>query len=52
MAHLGPHLHVELMRYFGDGDDYQTLMIHWERFDDLLKFLWDRDKWREIGDSL
>lgn len=52
MAHLGPHLHVERLKYHGKSDeDFQTLMIHWERFDDLLKFLWDHDRWREIGDS-
>ncbi|MBU2576318.1 MAG: M23 family metallopeptidase [Nanoarchaeota archaeon] len=53
MAHLGPHLHVERMVYTGKGnEDYWFLPLQFENEVLLFtKYLWDSEKWREIGNS-
>lgn len=52
IAHLGPHLHVERVRYLGGGDDdCETLSIDWENCGGLLKKLWTQKMWRRMEEG-
>lgn len=53
LAHLGGHVHAERFVYDRDClDGMRTLRILWEDEKVLIdRFLWDYNKWREIGNS-